>query len=172
MSREKQIQEARTIEAMKKGYMGLEGKFCVIAKWLGKPIIHHGSQLVDETPLFDPFEEIQDSEIPTFDESESSFEVGTFFDGLSRGVNLSIFVNFELREIKCYFEDRVVYKETAGELEGFNPQDIWEENIEKLYSSAKKIEKERKQVEKRKLIEKAEKNKKSILEYLKNKWGI
>jgi len=172
MNREKQIQEARTIEAMRKGYMGLEGKFCVVAKYLGKPIIHHGSQLVDQNYLFDPFEEEDSEEIPTIEESESSFEIGTFFDGLNKGVNLNIYINLEMREIKCYFEDKLVYKETNGELEGFHPSELWEEKLEKLYATAKKIEKERRQIEKKELIKLAEKKKKSILEYLKEKWGI
>lgn len=172
MSREKQIQEARTIEAMKKGYMGLEGKFCVVAKWLGKPIIHHGSQLVEENYLFDPFEQEDPEEIPTFEESESSFEIGTFFDGLSRGININIYVNFEMREIKCYYDDKIVYRETTGELEGFSPNEVWEEKLEKLYSLAKKVEKEKRQIEKKDLIKIAEKKKNSILKYLKEKWGL
>lgn len=172
MSKEKQIQEARTIEAMRKGYMGLEGKFCIVAKYLGKPIIHQGGQLADENWLYDPYMETEEDEIPTFDESESSFEIGVFFDGLSKGINLSIYVDFESREIKCYFEDRTVYKESAGELEGYCPDEKWENKLDSLYNIAKNIEKQKRQQEKKNLAQKAEKQKKNILQYLKNKWGI
>jgi len=41
--REKKIQEQRTIEATKKGFMGLSGKFGIILKNLGEPIVSHSS---------------------------------------------------------------------------------------------------------------------------------
>ena len=46
MNREEAIREARTIEAMKKGYAGLGGKFAIIAKILGYPIIEQGSSKI------------------------------------------------------------------------------------------------------------------------------
>ena len=56
MNREEAIREARTIEAMKKGYAGLGGKFAIIAKILGYPIIEQGSSMFNQSFLDDPFD--------------------------------------------------------------------------------------------------------------------
>ena len=64
MNREQMIREARTIEAMRKGYMGMEGKFSTVAKRLGSPIIEQGSSSFSQTFLEDPFELEKEDKIP------------------------------------------------------------------------------------------------------------
>lgn len=171
MNREQKLKEVRTIEAMKKGYMGLEGKFCCITKMLGSPLFRQGGLYVDTTFLQDPYAE-QNDEISTMSEDDESYEIGIYFDGLSRGVNLTISVMFHLREITVRYEGQIVYKEIAGELEGFAPTDNWEEKIESLYNVARKVEKQHRPLEKLRLKETADKKRKEIFETLRLKWGL
>ena len=172
MGRQEQIKEARTIEAMRHGYMGMEGKFAVISKRLGQPIIHQGSKSFEQNFLPDPFDLPEENTIPIFEEEENSYEIGLIFDGLPRGVNLSIIMHFYNREIICEFEGRKVYKEANGELEAYVPDPSWEKKIESLYEMAKKIERKNKPVEKQRIAQEANKKRKEILEDFKNKWGL
>lgn len=167
------VQEARTLEAMKNGYMGLGGKFCLIAKRLGFPIIRQGGLYSDCTEFADPYE-FQETEetIRTMDDMEQTQEIGLHFDGLSRGSNISILVRFHLREIIVTNESNVVYKEVSGELENYAPQEKWQEKIEYFYNIAKGIDKEVKIRDKKENINKKEKQKNTILENLRKKWGI
>jgi len=172
MNRDQMLKEARTIEAMKKGYMGLEGKFCTIAKRLGNSIFRQGGLYVDRTYLEDPYDQLEADDIPTMDDDEGSYEMGIHFDGLSHGVNLTISVLFHLREITVHYEGQIVYKEIAGELEGFAPVDEWEEKIDSMYAISRNIERELRPFEKKKLIEQADKKRKEIFESLRLKWGL
>lgn len=172
MNREQQIKEARTIEAMKNGYMGLEGKFCSIAKHIGQPIFHQGSRVFEQTFLDDPYHIPEADEIPMMDEDQNSYEVGSQFDGLSRGMNLTISIAHHLREITCRYQGRIVYKEIAGELEGYSPDPEWENKIESLALLARSIERQKRPDERAKLIESNQKKRTEILEYLKLKWGL
>jgi hypothetical protein len=56
--KEKRIKEQRTIEATKKGLMGASGKFGVIVRNLGQPIISHnsGDEFYNSSYLDDPYE--------------------------------------------------------------------------------------------------------------------
>lgn len=172
MNRDQMLKEARTIEAMKKGYMGLEGKFCTIAKRLGHPMFRQGGLYVDRTYLEDPYYQPEEDEIPTMDDEEESYEIGLHFDGLSRGMNLTVSVLFHLREITVRYEGQIVYKEIAGELEGFAPVDEWEEKIDSLYTVSRNIEREQRPFEKKQLVAQADKKRKEILESLRLKWGL
>ena len=172
MNREQMIREARTIEAMRKGYMGMEGKFSIIAKRLGNPIIAQGSHSHDMNYLDDPFEIENEEDMPTLDEDEKSYEVGMHFDGLSRGVNLSIFLKNYHREIVCEYQGFTVYKEVAGELECYVPHEKWENELEKIYENAKKVEKKKKPEERKKLIEAANRKRHELLQEFKLKWGL
>jgi hypothetical protein len=173
MSREQMIKEARTIEAMKKGYMGLEGKLSFIAKHLGQSIVHQGSRVFDQSFLDDPYEiEVEKEEILSFDEDENSYVIGIQFDGLSRGVNMTISIQFHLREITCRYQGRIVYKETSGELEGYAPDSEWEDKIENFYTISKSIERKQKPQERAKIIESNKKKRDEMLEYLRSKWGL
>jgi hypothetical protein len=172
MNHEQMIKEARTIEAMKKGYMGLEGKFSSIAKRLGKPIIKQGG-LYSDTNYLQDFDELADeNEIPIMEEEDQIFEIGLQFDGLSRGINMTISIQYHLREIVVRYEGNVVYKENGGELEGYVPHEFWENKIDELYEFVRKLERADKPFKKNILIQENLKKKKQVLEYLKNKWGL
>ena len=189
IDRNQRLKEARTIEAIKNGYMGLEGKFCTIAKWLGEPLIRQGGIYVDRTYLDDPLHIPEEGEIPTMGgaandpngifgaildnfEEEESHEIGIHFDGLSRGINLNITVLFHLREITVWYAGQVVYKELAGELEGFAPFEEWEKKISELFTAARNIERKQRPAEKKKTDELAAKKRVKILEELRLKWGL
>jgi len=172
VNKEEQIREARTIEAVRKSYMGLEGKFALIAKNLGHSIIQQGSSSFEQTFLEDAFEFQDENEIPIMDEDEKSYEIGMHFDALSRGYNLTISVMHFMREIVCRYEGKVVYKEISGELEGYVPNEDWEKIIDELTGISKKIEIKKRPIEREKAKVSNEKRKNEILDYLRNKWGL
>ncbi len=58
--------------------------------------------------------------------------LGWHFDGLSRGMNLQIQHDDEDKKLIVYYNGRIVFQETAGNLESYVPSE-WEEHIEKLY---------------------------------------
>ena len=172
MNREEAIREARTIEAMKKGYTGLGGKFATIAKILGYPIIEQGSSMFSQSFLEDPFQITEETEIPTMEEEESVYEIGQAFDGMSYGINLTIILKHYQKEIICEYDGQKVYWEISGELEGYVPNSAWEERIEDIYRVAKERERLRRPFEKEKLIAQANKKRKELLDEFKSKWGL
>ena len=172
MDREQIVKEARTIEAVKNGYMGLEGKFCKILKVFGQDIIKHGSSFYDLNYLSDPYENQEPDSIPFMDEDETISELGKHFDAIKFGMNLNITLNFYFREIIVEYEGKVVYKEVSGELESYVPFKEWEEKIEFIFSKVKKIENKNKPFEKKEMEEISKNKRMKILEDLKNKWGI
>lgn len=172
VNKEKIIQEQRTIEAMKKGYMGLQGKFVAIAHTLGHVVYQQGG-LNFEQRFLENYDDIPDeNELPIMDEEEQSYPVGLAFDGLNRGMNLSILLKYNNREITVRYEGKLVYNEVAGDLEGFVPDEVWEEKIENLYGFCTKIEKQNRPIERKMLKEESDRKRKEILEKLKLKWGI
>jgi len=171
MNYEQSIKEARTIEAMKNGYMGLGGKFCQITKKLGFPIIKQGGLYADSTEYENIFEE-KDDEIKMIDEDEPTYEIGWQFDALSRGINLSILLIHHLREITVRFEGQVVYKEISGELESYVPSSSWEESINNLYEATKKMHRRESPEKKKEFEKKKEEEKIKILDQLKKRWGF
>lgn len=171
MDYDQKIKEARTIEAMKNGYMGFGGKFATIAKKLGSPIIKQGGIYTEETEFEDIFEE-EKEEIQTMDEDEVTYELGIQYDSLSQGTNLQIIIHYHLAEINVYYEGQIVYKEVSGELESYAPNVIWEGKINQAYELAKKIERKNKPEEKKRSLEEKNKNKNKILEEFRKKWGI
>ena len=172
MNKEQIIKEARTLEAMKKGYMGLEGKFSNITKYLGQPIFVQGGRVFEQTFLDDPYSLDEPEEIPMMEEEANSYDIGLQFDGLTRGINMTISVQYHLREITCRFEGRIVYKEISGELEGYAPDPAWEDKIENLSNLAKKMDRAQRPIEKAKMIAATVKKREEVLEYLRLKWGL
>ena len=129
----------------------------------------------------DPYALEDEEEIPTMEEqyingamvvADNSYEVGLQFDGLTRGINMTISVQYHLREITCRYEGRIVYQEIAGELEGYAPDPAWESKIESLHLLSRKLERQRRPLERAMKIEKNKRDKAEVLEYLRNKWGL
>lgn len=171
-NKEKIIQEQRTIEAMKKGYMGCEGKFAFIVKKMGDLIISQNSANFEQTFMEDFYEWNDEEELPIMEIDESVNEIGMSYDDLKSGNNLTILFLNDENEIIVRYEGKLVYKEVANELQSFVPEEKWESLIEKIYTKAKIVDKNRKNKENNLLIKAANHKKKEIIEKLKDKWGI
>ena len=167
---EQQIKEKRTVEAIQKEYMGFQGKLVCIAKNLGHEILDQG--VVSETLSYDDFWKTSGEDIQEIDIESNVDCVGWFFDGLGMGVNLEIFVFENDKKIKVAYESQNVYEEVSGELEAYVPNIIWEEKINPLYKRAKEKEIKRREQQKESAKSNFEKNKKKLINYLGNKWGI
>lgn len=165
---EARLKEQRTNEATVNNYIGSGGKIALVAKRLGQPIYDQGGGMVSIRYLEDPLADHE--EIPTMEEFDQSYEIGYLFDGLSRGVNMSILYQDFHREITVRYEGKVVYKELAGELDGYVPGP-WELKLAEFVKAATRMERMEKPSERRRMIEKSNKRKKKILEELKDKWG-
>jgi len=167
---EQQIKEKRTVEAIQKEYMGFQGKLVCIARNLGHEILDQG--VVSETLSYDDFWKTSGEDIQEMDIESNVDCVGWFFDGLGMGVNLEIFVFENDKKIKVAYESQNVYEEVSGELEAYVPNIVWEEKINPLYKRAKEKEIKRREQQKESSRSNFEENKKKLINYLSNKWGI
>lgn len=173
MNKEKLIQEQRTIEAMKNGFMGLEGKPASVAKRLGYPILQQGSGDFQQSFIDDFYGVYGDEdEMPTMDENDVVNEIGFSFDGYGRGVNMSIVVMHMNSDITVNYEGRVVYKESGGELMSYVPGELWENKLESFYIDALSIDKVNKAKMSKKMTSIADIKRNDILNRLRDKWGI
>lgn len=167
------IKEQRLIEATRKNLLGIKnGKLGVILRYLGIPVIGHGSPLYDISYAYlDPYEEEEnEDELPTFDEDERVAEVGRIFDGLSRGVHIEI--KYIEGALSVIYKGYLVFMESSGDLECYVPNDEWENKIENFYKIALKLQRKDK---KEKVLEKTKKEnvlKKSLFKHLLEKWGF
>ncbi len=168
MSIEARIKEQRTIEATKKNLIGMEGKIYLIARFIGSEIVY---QSEEQSTLDDYYDQSDEYTIPVIDDSTISNVVGYSFSGLNYGHNLEIFTEDYSMTIKLYYEGRIVYKESSGELESYAPHDSWEKVIDYFYEIAdKKIKKYLEDKEKREKME-MQSLKKNAIEDLESKWG-
>ena len=169
MSIESRIQEQRTNEAIKKNYMGMEGKLYLIAKYAGDEIVKQSE--APEILDFDSIYETDPVGIPYLDEESYSTVLGYNFNGLPNGLHLEITTSEYENKITVYYKSYLVYQEEGGNLISFIPHKSWEEIIEKMYKQVhdrlkekfKKIQKEEEQ-----LLRKMEKDE---VDKLRSKWG-
>lgn len=189
LEKEKLLKQQRTSEAIDKDYMGLEGKFGIILKTLGKPIIQQGSNNYESTEFQDVFEVPDEDGLPEQDPDSPIREIGKIFDGLKFGHHLEItylksgtvpikideyYTGFEEapKVLKVLWKGYVVYLEAEGDLFVFNPSAEWEDVVLKVYQSAVKLAKKHK-IEVLTIAEQEAKQKKmSFLERLRERWGI
>jgi hypothetical protein len=172
LRKEQTIREHRTIEAMKNGYMGGEGKLARIAKTFGEPMVRQGSANFEQNFLPD-FDEIPDEDaIPYFDEEEVTHLIGWHFDGLRRGIHLEISWNEETRDLKTYWQGHLVYRELANELDGYVPGHEWEKVVENLFESCKKKERTNRKAQAKVVNREARREQAEFLQEMRLKWGI
>ena len=187
LHKENVIREKRTMEATKKNLMGPGGKLGLIARTFGKPIIRQGNPLYDATYMnleMDFTEEHYEKtlsgqngplayreEIAEMGEEGMNTE-GFLFDALSSGIHLEIQLWIENNRLRVYYKGHVVYEESGAELEAYTPFDEWEQHVNRLYDRAKV--KAKVQEKTRDAVEEAvvEKQKASIFQILREKWGI
>lgn len=172
MRREDILRECRTAEAMKLGYMGLEGKFANIVRRLGFQIMGHGSGGVGLDQNFLPNIFDEEDDLPYMDEDQGVYEVGWMFEGLRFGCNMTILVKYDDNELVVRWEGRKVYHEIDGSLQAYVPEPEWETKIEELFKIAKRADKILRPLEK-KIVEKTKEQEISKkFEDLRNKWGF
>ena len=169
--KEQTIREQRTIEAMKNGLMGSEGKICRVAKVFGHPIYKQCGSNFEQTFMEDPWE-LEEDEIPTMDEEEISHQIGWHFDGMRQGLHMEILWNEEYRELKAYYNSVLVYREVGGELDGYIPHEEWQSKLEVLFEKAKKKERINKKEHAVVVGLEAKRQQQEFLEAMRRKWGI
>jgi hypothetical protein len=170
--------------------MGLRGKFGVILKTLGQPIVRHttgGGQFFTQTFL----EEDQDEDgLPVADTEErdqpegwewgepreadlfDTINEGWHFNGLNQGLHMEIWFDEGESELKVIYKSYVVYKEQAGELQSFVPFKEWQEAIEVLYSQAHKIFKNKQTLSNQAKSKKEKAAKLNWVDKMKKLWGV
>ncbi len=176
--KEKLIREQRTIEATRKGLMGMDGKFGVILRQLGNPIIAQGGSMYESTTFdFDNYwqlpEEAEDqSEIDTMSEDEAVTEIGLVFDALSSGVHLEMKYMTDKKELLVTYKGYPIYCEVGGDLDCYVPMEEWEQIVDDLYAIAKKREGKDRYNQKQEYQEESQREKMGFLEKLRLRLGI
>jgi hypothetical protein len=181
--KEQIIREQRTIEAMRKGYMGAEGKLSRIAKIFGEPIMKQGRKSgawsMDRTAYIDPTNIVDENSIPMIDPEEwdeieqnvISYQIGWKYDGMRRSLHLEITWNDDIRVLKTYYKGNLVYAESGGDLDGYTPGE-WEDIVESLYEEAKKKDRANRKEDNKEIAKVAQTKQKEFLDAMKLKWGI
>lgn len=193
--KEKVIRERRTSLAVKNNMMGPSGKLGIIVKAFGHPIMYEGGGYVDTNYLEDPYADFTDTEYEktlsgqdgpvawqdrildgeegaggVYDENPNF--LGYVFDGLSRGIHMEIKYMRQEHVLRVDYKGYEVYREVAGELEAYSPNEEWEGIINKLHKNAKDKYKELKDIEQAELLEAVERKKNSFWERLRTRWGL
>jgi hypothetical protein len=187
-SKENVIREKRTIEATKKNFMGPAGKFGVILRAFGSPIIRQGSGLFDEGFLDSGDADQVHTEYSTTISGQQGpvvfrdeikefsddyvFSEGHVFDGLSRGMHIEIIQKESTNELTVTYKGYVVYREVAGELDSYAPFPDWEDMIERLYRTAKERVKKLKKMQEEQISFRVDESKKSFWQRLRMRWGV
>lgn len=189
LDKEKIIKEQRVTEANLKNYMGLDGKFGVILKYLGEPIINQSSANYEVTEWQDVYN-LEDQEgLPEEDPDTPIHKIGKFFDGLKFGYHIEIsYLNngtipIKVNEyctiyeqaskvLKVSWKGCLVYLEAENDIYIFTPFSEWEDFINKIYDSARKIQNTHKLNNALNAQEEVKQDKLSFLERLREKWGI
>lgn len=162
----KSLIDKRTFEATRKE---VSKKLQTIVKAFGRPIIE---QTIPYTVLPD-FWETEAPEIPEISDDHVYLR-GYYFDGLNRGMNLTIKLTIydsRMAELRVTWNGYQVYLESEGELKSYAPFASWEELVDRLYATAKpqaedKIREDR---ERQRIAEKRKAQ--TIMDKLRLLWG-
>jgi len=150
------IKEQRTVQAINKDLMGSQGKIALICQAFVEPIIYDNEISDSENYLNinDGFYDFDESEIKTFSENHSSYQIGFWYDGINLGNGIEIKFLIHENEIKLYHKGSLKYHEESNNLIVYNPNGDWEKTLESLYFVAKKriIEKNKKILEENQAI--------------------
>ena len=167
------IKEQRTVQAINKDLMGSQGKIALICQAFGEPIIYDNEISDSENYLNinDGFYDFDESEIKTFSENHSSYQIGFWYDGINLGNGIEIKFLIHENEVKLYHKGSLKYHEESNNLIVYNPNGDWEKTLESLYFVAKKriIEKNKKILEENQAIK--EKEKKNLIDDIRKNWG-
>ena len=187
LEKEKLIKEQRLTDAVQKNYMGLDGKFGIILKTLGSPIVFQNAEPTEWQDVYEMVED--DDDLPTQSLEVGISEIGRMFSGLKFGQHIEIIytqeakipvdvdeyhTEYELASqvIKVEYKGYTVYLEAESSLIIYLPSDSWEDIINKIYETAEKIYKQ-KGMEHKELKHMETKMKKlSLLQRMRDRWGI
>jgi hypothetical protein len=189
---ESRIKEQRTAEANKKGLMGQGGKIGTVLRMLGSPIVGQSEDVAfldlegrDNDPTGSPMMDFPVADLEGVMRPEgvewgdiadavpvSTRTVGMHFDGLSRSMHLEIIYKDEPPELSVYHRGHLVYREVQGDLVCYVPLDEWEEWVSSLFKTAKRIQRESKELEFKERVQKADESKQSWLKHISSRWGI
>ena len=164
---EAKLKETRTIEANKKGYIGMSGKFATIIKAFGEPVLDDSFFYRNNTP-YEDFDSKPDL-IPTIDSDDRV--IFWHWDSLKYGRNICIKLNSEADEIMVTNDGIKVYSEESGEISSYIPDESWEGFLENVYQKARKSLESIRQSQKEKRLEEIQVVKKSFIQKLISKWG-
>lgn len=173
--KEELIKRKRQSEAIQKNLMGLEGKIGFVLKYLGEPIIDQTGMGWHQVGKALDFWYIPDDEpqgLPTADEDEEPDCIGYYYNALSRGIHMDISYKSYEKKLQLEYKSYPVYCEVDNELEMYVPGEEWENQLDRLYETAKKVapakiakmEEEEKEEEEREIFK--------FLKDLRRKWGI
>ena len=99
-------------------------------------------------------------------------QIGWHFDGLSRGMHLEIKFEDAIKLLLVTFKGYEVYREEAGELHGYAPNDEWEGIVDRLYAVAQPMEMQQKIEDRKEEIEEAKILKRDWWDKTRKKWGL
>jgi hypothetical protein len=193
--KEKLIKEKRLAEATDRNYVGLDGKFGTILRFLGKPIIEQGSRNYIVTEWKDVYDLEDDEAMPMEDLDAEVVEIGKIFDGLRIGHHIEIkylkdgavpvtyqdsidprieLTKWEKAEkvLSVYYKGYPVYIEVDGDLITFIPFSEWEDIVNMVYQAAEKIQKSFRQELSAAKKEESKQEKIGFLQRLRDRWGI
>jgi hypothetical protein len=168
--KERLIQERRTNLAAKKNLLGAPGKLGMIAKWLGDPIVSQGGGLYGASYLDDPYEIEDEGEIPLAEDEMTSMH-GYNFCGLSRGMHLEVRYSADDKSLVVRYKGYLVFREVAGDLMNYVPDDEWEALIDRLYEQAMTKSRKLQDAGIDEISRKAEEKKAGFLDRLRDRWG-
>lgn len=99
-------------------------------------------------------------------------KIGHYFDGLDRGMHMTIKYDDLESSITVTHRGYEVYKEIRGELVAYRPINEWENWIDRLYKVARKKNRQEKEIEFQESVKEAEKIKTNWLEEMRKRWGL
>lgn len=168
MDVEEKIREQRTNEAIQKNYMGQQGKIYLIAKFLGTPI----TKQTDSVGML-PWDYLpeENDEIQILGEDSNSYDIGHFFDGLNRGLNLEIICHDYDGTIKLKWEGYTYYEEENNTLVRYYPYPPLEKIVDSLYTVVEDRIKQQYEKLRKEEIRQAPALERAEIERLRDKWG-
>lgn len=189
LEKEKLVKEQRLGEATDRNYIGLEGKFGIILKYLGKPVMYQGAANYETTEWVNVADMPEEEGIPEEDPDAPIREIGKTFDGLKFGYHLEIsymkagtvpvrvdeyhtrYVE-STKVLKVTWKGYIVYLEAEGDLMTFTPSPDWEEVVLKIYEAAIKLKRQHYEGAVENAATELKAKKVGFLQYLRERWGI
>lgn len=174
------ISEARTIEAVKKGYMSAAGKIGVIARVMGDRVVaRHDSRNVGHDPVYENLygfgqnfmyneeDELEEGQLPEMTDGER--HTAHLYNGYSRGWHLEI--KLDGPELWVLWQGERVFHEISGRLEMYCPGE-WEPIIDKLCVEARRKENTYIELSDQRSELVGQRIKDAFLDDMKRKWGL